>query len=102
MDMLFFEDKMALRLFIPKRTCIGCFKKFPQQQLLSVTRLKDGSAHFDLQQRLSGRSVYLCHNLSCFLRATKRKGKNAFSYGLKVDVPREVLDDVQLKIKNLL
>lgn len=86
---------MAEKLHEPERTCVGCFKKFPQRQLLAVTKLKNNAVKFDSAQNLSGRSVYLCKNMACFQRATKRKGKNALAFGLKVDVSYEVLSQVE-------
>ena len=72
---------------IPVRTCVGCFKKFPQSDLVRIIRLPDKSLCLD--ETKSGRSVYLCKNVNCYKRAVERKGQNAITYGLKVPVTEE-------------
>ncbi len=86
---------VILQKYQPERTCVGCFKHFAQSKLLATTRLKDGTVIFDPEKKADGRSVYLCKNKICFDRAFKRKGKNAFEYGLKVQIPIELVNKLQ-------
>lgn len=81
---------MVLSLHQPERTCVGCFHKFPQKDLVGISRLKDGTVVVDFDHKFSGRSVYLCRKKHCFLKAYRRKGKNALEYGLKVSIPQQV------------
>lgn len=97
----------------PIRTCVGCFQKFPQKQLLAITRLKNGDMVVDKdaplwrsnrltelslalkEHKAAGRSVYLCYKKSCMDKARKRKGKNAVEYGLKVPVANIVWETIE-------
>lgn len=79
----------------PERTCVGCFHKFPQSKLVAVTRQKNGTVRFSHDRKFPGRSVYLCRQSSCFLKATKRKGKNALAYGLKVEIPPDIFMELE-------
>ncbi len=67
-----------------ERTCVGCFKKDDQGNLLAVTRLKSGEVVVNFGHKFVGRSVYLCRNQKCLKKAKMRKGKNGVEFGLKV------------------
>lgn len=77
-----------------QRTCVGCFKKFDQGDLVAVTRLKDGSVVVNLEQKLDGRSAYLCRKVECLKKARKGKRKNGLEFGLKVKVPPEIWSEL--------
>lgn len=79
----------------PIRTCAGCFQRFPQTSLIAMTRLKNNAVVLNLTTRIAGRSVYLCPQLKCFHKATKRKGKNAFEYSLKVKIPEKIIVELE-------
>jgi len=57
----------------PERTCAGCGRKSPQQELIrfvaSDGRLVPGRTE-------PGRGVYTCRRLSCFERASSRRAFN--------------------------
>ena len=86
---------MTIKIDQPQRTCVGCFKKFNQGDLLAVTRLKSGEVKVDLKGELDGRSVYLCYKLGCLKKAQKRKPKSALQFGLKVKVPVEIWGELE-------
>jgi predicted RNA-binding protein YlxR (DUF448 family) len=69
----------------PVRTCVGCGRKAPQQELLRFTA-PDGTLTADSARRLPGRGAYTCRRPSCFERAAARR---AFARTLrrKVIVP---------------
>lgn len=79
----------------PIRTCVGCFQKFPQKELLAITRLKNGDLVVDKEQKAAGRSVYLCYKKACLNKARKRKGKNALEYGLKVPIANIIWETIE-------
>lgn len=91
---------MAVLSQKPERTCVGCFKKFPQSQLVAVRRQKNNDVVFDFAQRFTGRSAYLCQNVICLQRATKRKGKNALEYGLKISIPANIFEELEQFFSN--
>ena len=57
----------------PERTCAGCGRKAPQQELVRFTAragsLVPGRAE-------PGRGVYTCRRLACFERASDRRAFN--------------------------
>lgn len=89
---------MSEKILVPIRTCVGCFQKFPQKELLAVTRLKNGAIVVDKEQKIAGRSVYLCYKPVCMGKARKRKGQNALQYGLK----RPILPDIWENIEKII
>ncbi|MFA6435708.1 MAG: YlxR family protein [Candidatus Gracilibacteria bacterium] len=92
----------------PIRTCIGCFKKSPQTELIRIVRLPNKEVVLDRSTlpgsdekgpRPAGRSVYLCQDLACFTKAAKgHKNKNAFQGRLHVPVNTEMLENLRTQI----
>ena len=65
----------------PTRTCVGCGRKAPQDELIRFVARDGTLAVADATRaRDGGRSAYTCRRLSCFERAASR---NAFSRTLK-------------------
>ena len=63
----------------PMRTCLGCHKRFPKNQLLKFF-LQEGIVVLDSKGTEQGRSAYCCNNKTClhvFCRQ-KRKLSRAF------------------------
>ena len=88
---------MNIKIAKPQRTCVGCFRKFDQDQLLAVTRLKAGVVVLNLEHSAAGRSVYLCCKAACFKKAHSRKGKNGLEYGLKVKIAPQIWAELEAK-----
>jgi uncharacterized protein len=63
----------------PERTCVGCGRKAPQQELVRFTA-PTGVLELDSGRRLPGRGAYTCKRPSCFERAESRR---AFSRTLR-------------------
>jgi len=91
---------MASDKHIAERTCCGCFSKRPVSELVAVTRLKDGKVEVNAENKLYGRSAYLCRNKFCLAKARDRKGRDGLSYGLKVKVPDDVWTELDELIRN--
>lgn len=89
---------MAVKRRFPERTCVGCFKKFPQKDLLALTRLTSGNVIINKNNEMNGRSVYLCRNNLCLKKAIHRKGQNAIQYGLKSKIPEEIFRELEVII----
>ncbi|MDP2624952.1 MAG: YlxR family protein [Candidatus Peregrinibacteria bacterium] len=81
------------------RRCVGCFKEFPQNDLIRVVRTLPGEVFVeapDAQSKTSGRGVYLCSKDECFTRASKQRGKKtSLSHGLKMVVDESVLGKIR-------
>ncbi len=59
---------------VPIRTCVGCLKKRPKQELL---RLVLGNDNIGIGE-CEGRGLYLCPDQSCLERALKSKNMKRF------------------------
>jgi uncharacterized protein len=64
----------------PVRTCAGCGRKAPQEELLRFVALDGALTH---SPHGPGRGVYTCHRLACFERARER---HAFNRTLRATV----------------
>ena len=64
----------------PARTCIGCGRKRPKDELFRFVATDGAVIH---EPASDGRAAYTCRRLSCFERATAH---NAFSRTLKASV----------------
>jgi len=84
---------------IPQRTCVGCKKVFGQNELLAVTKLKNGQVVVNVGHKTAGRSVYLCYRESCLLKAKNRKGQNGLQYGLKSVINLNIWEELATLIK---
>ena len=58
---------------VPERTCAGCGRKAPQQELVRFTARAGSLVEGRLQP---GRGVYTCRRLACFERAVDRRAFN--------------------------
>jgi uncharacterized protein len=56
----------------PTRTCVGCGRKAPQQELVRFAA-PTGVLELDAGRRLPGRGAYTCKRPSCFERAESRR-----------------------------
>jgi uncharacterized protein len=56
----------------PVRTCLGCRRKAPQDQLLRFVARK-GELIADSARRLPGRGAYTCRKAACFEQAASRR-----------------------------
>ncbi len=63
----------------PMRTCLGCHKRFPKNQLLKFV-LKEGIVLLDSKGTEQGRSAYCCNNKNCshVFRRHKKKLSRAY------------------------
>ena len=64
----------------PVRTCVGCGRKAPQEELLRFVALDGALTH---SPKGPGRGVYTCRRLACFERA---QGRRAFARTLRQTV----------------
>ncbi len=90
---------MNIKTTKPQRTCTGCRKRFNQDDLLAVTRLKNGALILNEPRTSSGRSVYLCKKMECLRKCRDRKGQNGIQYGLKVKPTDEFWGELEKLIK---
>jgi uncharacterized protein len=79
----------------PTRTCVGCGRKAPQQELVRFAA-PAGVLELDCGRGLPGRGAYTCRRPSCFERAQARRAfartlrRNVtIPSGLKASIPEE-------------
>ena len=56
---------------IPMRRCIGCSISKPKNELVKINIDDQGDVRID--DKSSGRSVYICKSKECFDKASKKK-----------------------------
>ena len=71
-----------------ERKCAGCGKLKDRKELIKITRENvHGNVIVNPDNKIFGRSVYLCYNNSCVENAFK---KNKISKILKASVPEDL------------
>lgn len=90
---------MTTKTLRPQRTCVGCKKRYDQEELLAVTRLKNGEVVVNEGRKNAGRSVYLCRKAECLRKARGRKGQNGLQFGLKVQIPDSIWETLEKTLK---
>jgi predicted RNA-binding protein YlxR (DUF448 family) len=60
---------------VPMRTCIGCRKTHPQNELIRLTA-RDGKLVIDRTGRMPGRGLYVCRREECINRILKSRSFN--------------------------
>ena len=71
-----------------ERKCVGCGKLKDRKDLIKITRENaHGNVIVNSDNKIFGRSVYLCYNNSCVENAFK---KNKISKILKASVPEDL------------
>lgn len=80
---------------IPERRCVGCGESFPKRDLLRVVRTPEGNVTLDATGKANGRGAYVCRRSECFRTARK---KRRLSSNLGVEIPEEVLDELEARI----
>ena len=71
-----------------ERKCVGCGKLKDRKDLIKITRENAyGNVIVNPDNKIFGRSVYLCYNNSCVENAFK---KNKISKILKASVPEDL------------
>lgn len=74
----------------PVRTCVGCRKAAPKEELLRLAQAESGGLVFDIAQDHPGRGAYLCMSASCLIQALKKGGVGrAFRRPLRYVDPRD-------------
>jgi uncharacterized protein len=98
---------MAINETGPRRTCISCRETADKKSLVRYVLDPEKQVLIDYRQRLPGRGVYTCFNLSCIEMAVKRQGfKRAFKQECcPVDTDalnKQLKLEVEQKILNLI
>ncbi len=58
---------------IPKRLCVACREMREKDELVRITKSKDGAISLDITGKLPGRGAYICRSVDCLGRARKTR-----------------------------
>ena len=82
--------------YIAQRACKGCGEKRPKSEMIRLGY--DGTFKITIWngKKDKGRGAYICPDTSCLKKARK---KDRLSKGLRVSVPDEMYDQIEVIIK---
>jgi predicted RNA-binding protein YlxR (DUF448 family) len=85
-------DKLNLRKGkIPERTCIGCRKAKPKNELIRIVGSESGGVTIAPSGRHQGRSAYMCKTKACWESGLK---KDRLGLSLRMNISKEVKDEL--------
>lgn len=82
---------------IPLRKCLGCGDNKKKKELIRVVKTPENEILIDESGKINGRGAYICNSKDCFNKAIIL---NKISRSLKVEIPKNKLEDLEEKIKN--
>jgi predicted RNA-binding protein YlxR (DUF448 family) len=71
---------------VPQRTCIGCRRVRPKQELLRLVRDEGGGVNADPSRGARGRGAYLCPEPGCWRRGLS---KNRLDRALRTKITED-------------
>ena len=77
---------------IPTRTCIGCGKQKPKNELIRIAKNQTGEIKVDKTGKLSGRGAYICDNSECLEKAIHSK---KIEKSLKMKIEENIYEDLK-------
>ncbi|MEI6578145.1 MAG: YlxR family protein [Eubacteriales bacterium] len=82
---------------LPLRKCMGCNEMKPKKELVRVVKSPEGEISLDLKGRKPGRGAYVCHDMSCLVKARKTK---RFERIFECQIPEEVYELMEKELKD--
>lgn len=68
----------------PKRLCVACREMREKNELVRITKSKDGEISLDLTGKMPGRGAYICRSEDCLAKARKTRAlERAFSVSIE-------------------
>jgi predicted RNA-binding protein YlxR (DUF448 family) len=89
---------MSVTKKIPQRQCIGCGEMKNKKEMLRVIKTPEENIIIDATGKKNGRGAYICKSLECFQKAVKSRG---LERSLKVNIPREVYEELEKELSGL-
>ena len=77
---------------------MGCNEKRPKKELIRIVRTPDGEILLDDKGKISGRGVYICPKMDCFVKSKKAK---RFERSLEVEIPEGVYVELEKKLAEI-
>lgn len=86
---------MTMTKKTPKRLCVACREMREKNELIRITRSKDGEISLDTTGKMPGRGAYICKNTDCLARAQKIKAlERAFSANISDEVYASLINEL--------
>ena len=79
------------------RQCVFCRAYKSKEDLIRITKSKDGSIKINNNSEIDGRSVYICKNVECVQNALKKK---KIEGSLKSNLPETIKEELSTVLKN--
>ena len=95
------ENNLKKDKHVPVRMCLSCRKRDNKKNLLRIVKVKgekESEIKVDTKQKLAGRGVYLCYDLSCLKKLKKIKPKNR---GFLSKMEESVYNEIEVAINGL-
>ena len=89
---------MSVTKKIPQRQCIGCGEMKNKKEMIRVIKTPEENIIIDVTGKKNGRGAYICKSVECFQKAVKSRG---LERSLKVNIPREVYEELQKELSGL-
>lgn len=84
--------KMAGKIKIPMRTCIGCNTIKPKKEMIRMVITPEKKCEIDASGKKSGRGFYICYNIECLNNAIK---KNRFDKYVDKAVSQKLIKQLE-------
>lgn len=81
---------------VAARRCVGCGRRRPKNEMLRISKTKEGITTVDLKGTGPGRGCYICYEEDCLTKSVK---KGLINRALRTEVPDKLFDEVLAKIK---
>ena len=89
---------MSVAKKIPQRQCIGCGEMKNKKEMIRVIKTPEENIIIDATGKKNGRGAYICKSIECFQKAVKSRG---LERSLKVNIPREVYEELEKELSGL-
>lgn len=81
---------------IPQRTCVGCRRVCPKNELIRIVRNQSKEVFIDLTSKANGRGAYICPDSNCLKSAIKR---NALSNVFDADISKQQVEQIREQLE---
>ena len=79
------------------RQCVFCRTYKSKEELIRITKTKEGLIEINNDENIVGRSVYICKNIECVQNALKKK---KIENSLKSNLPESIKEELSTVLKN--
>ncbi len=78
------------------RQCVGCGRRRPKNEMIRISKTKEGRIQVDPTGTGPGRGCYICYEEDCLMKSRK---KGLIARALRAEIPDKFFDDVLANVK---